>query len=333
MWRNTRRKRIATLTDMLTYRRTFNSNGERMFVAKYLDTVPGMRHDMAGNRLLIVGSDKPDVMFSCHTDTVHKAGADFQAITLRNGIYSVADDSNCLGADDAAGVYIMLRMAHAGVPGMYVFHAGEERGGIGSAWIADNPPDWIFDIKAAIAFDRRGTKSIITHQGIGKTASDAFADSLASVIALGHQKDDGGTFTDTANYADYIAECTNISVGYEDEHRKSETLNCDYVLDLADAMCSRWDSSKLEIVRKPGDFGVQVRKAWYLQSDWDYDKDHPVDSIKDFDWADDEEDAMYDLVQRDPAAAVQLMQDYGITLDELEAYVHPGTYRKSGRRW
>jgi hypothetical protein len=46
-----------------------------------------------------------------------------------------------------------------------------------------------------------------------------------------------GCGTDTAAYVDDVAECTNVSVGYEGAHGKTEKLNVDYLFKLRDAMC------------------------------------------------------------------------------------------------
>ena len=57
--------------------------------------------------------------------------------------------SDCLGADDGAGVFLMLEMIDANVEGTYIFHRGEERGGWGSSQIAELHADYIkqFTIK------------------------------------------------------------------------------------------------------------------------------------------------------------------------------------------
>ena len=51
---------------------------------------------------------------------------------LNTSFLDKSGDATCLGADDGAGIYIMLRMIETKKPGLYVFHRGEERGGIGA---------------------------------------------------------------------------------------------------------------------------------------------------------------------------------------------------------
>lgn len=245
----------CVLADMLSYCRPHNSKTERGFIGKYLIPI-GVTFDKKGNAHKSIG-DAP-VIWSSHTDTVHnKKGiqkvvywADKHSGDTFFG--SEGPNASCLGADDTAGIWIMLQMIKANIPGHYIFHRGEECGGVGSRWIAKEDSKMLKKFQFAIAFDRKDVKSIITHQGSKKTASDEFAKLLADQIGLGHEPDSTGMWTDTASYVDDIAECTNISVGYYNAHCKDEKLNLDYLFKLRDAMC-KIDVSKFVATRKPGE--------------------------------------------------------------------------------
>jgi hypothetical protein len=63
--------------------------------------------------------------------------------------------------------------------------------------------------------------------------------------------DPTGVFTDSANFIDLIPECTNVSVGYFNEHTHEEVQNISYLERLAKA-CVAADWSKLTIKRKVG---------------------------------------------------------------------------------
>jgi hypothetical protein len=164
---------------------------------------------------------------------------------------------SCLGADDTVGVYLLREMIRAGIPGYYVFHYGEERGGIGSSALARTHGDYLrahFD--RAIALDRQDTGDIVTHQSGMRTASDAFAHALGS--ALWHLDSDleyfgtHGVYTDTAEYADLIPECSNLSVGYQRQHSEAETVDLAHVDRLCDVLCSgQLDTEALPVVRDP----------------------------------------------------------------------------------
>ncbi len=212
---------------MLAYRRPAGSATERKFIKRYIDSIPGVYADGYGNRLLVCPGSK--VMISCHTDTVSRVSGRQRVSLSRSGIVSVGDArSNCLGADDTAGVYAALRMIEAGVKATFVFHREEEIGGRGSDWLADNYPDWLRTFDVCLALDRRGTKDIIVTQQWETCASDTFALGLAKALDMGHLPADG-IFTDSANYTRLIPECSNISIGYRNEHTRGETLDLNYL--------------------------------------------------------------------------------------------------------
>jgi hypothetical protein len=79
---------------------------------------------------------------------------------------------------------------------------------------------------------------VITHQGGRQTASDQFAIDLASAIGLAYQPSAHGVMTDSLSYADTIAECTNLSIGYERAHSAREYLDVEHVLSLTARLCA-----------------------------------------------------------------------------------------------
>lgn len=237
------------LIEMLQYRRPHGSKSERKFINRFIRPL-GCEEDDAGNYYLRIG-DNPKILWSAHTDSVHRLGGK-QRIAIRDNIIKLAEGeaSNCLGADNAAGIWILRELIRHNVPGLYVFHRQEESGGVGSSHFAKHNTHLLEGISAAIAFDRRKTHSIITHQWGGRTASDAFANSLAEQLGMNHKPDDGGTFTDTASYSEIIPECTNVSVGFESEHTSFETLNYEYLLELRNAVV-QIDQDALKYERDP----------------------------------------------------------------------------------
>lgn len=261
---------ITSLIQILTYQRPAGTKTERDFVRAFVKPT-GARPDARGNYFLTIGNEAPRVLWSCHTDTVHRAEGR-QKPRIRGGMIRAPKDSSCLGADDGAGVWLMLEMIRAKVPGLYIFHRAEEVGGLGSAHVAEQTPDALAGIQIAIAFDRRGTQDVITHQGWSRCCSDDFAKSLAAQLP-GYRPDDSGVFTDTANYTRLIPECTNISVGYQAEHTANESLDSRHLLALRDAMLSL-DPSKLVVARDPADIeeaDIDWRGGWssfYDDADW-----------------------------------------------------------------
>jgi hypothetical protein len=204
-------------------------------------------------------------LFVAHVDTVHRVEGANPIIKEKNKkahIWRAAPNS-CLGADDGAGVALLMHMMHEGVAGYYVFTQGEECGGIGAKHIAKYNPELLDQFDRAIAFDRRGTDSVITHQGYGRCCSDTFGQALAGAINgddyyMMYTTDDSGVYTDTAEFVDNIPECTNISTGYYNEHGDREYLDVAHfqALSLAILMFD-WDT--LPVERDPK---VSEVKSW-----------------------------------------------------------------------
>lgn len=238
---------LHTYAQMLTYRRPAGSKAERSFINRFIRPL-GVETDGFGNLYIRVGT--APILWSSHTDTVHRFGGK-QAVDIGEDGWITAPASDCLGADCTTGVYLMVEMIRRGVEGLYIFHREEEVGGRGSAWIRDHNPGLLEGIKFAIAFDRKDISSVITHQW-DRCCSDAFADSLIGQLDVSFFKDDTGTFTDTANYTGLIGECTNLSVGYFDQHRKNERQHWPFMVWLLERMCAL-DVSKLISERTPGE--------------------------------------------------------------------------------
>lgn len=251
---------IKSLMVMLTYRRPHESKAEEKFIATFIEPL-GVERDALGNMWKRIAGPGDDIMWSSHTDTMHSKGGT-QAIVKKRDIVKLNKRSkaNCLGADDTAGIWLMVEMIKAGKPGLYIFHRGEEVGGLGSDYIATHTPKKLDGVRAAIALDRKGYRSVITHQG-SRCCSDAFADSLAGAISLGMVSDDTGLFTDTANYTHLIPECTNLSVGYERQHTAKETLDVAFLCQLLHSLL-RLDTSKLVIERDPAEV-VELEEIGY----------------------------------------------------------------------
>jgi hypothetical protein len=238
-----------------------------------LKFLPSLERDQVGNYYKIIGSEKPTIMFTCHLDTadreqkttklfqvngrVVEEGYSFRLIKSGTGdehIYT--DGSSILGADDKAGTAVMLYMMANNVPGIYYFFIGEERGGIGSNALSSiyDRCDYLTDVKACVSFDRRRTTSVITHQLGRQCCSNEFGQALCDEYnknGLNLSLDPTGVYTDSASLMEDIPECTNISVGYYNEHRGTEMQNISYLKRLAEASV-KVDWNKLPIKRKVG---------------------------------------------------------------------------------
>jgi hypothetical protein len=199
---------------------------------KYLPA--GVQKDDFGNYFLRIGDSQ--TLFTSHLDTSSYLREKVNHVIA--GSIIGTDGSTILGGDNKAGVTILLYLISQGVPGTYYFFAGEESGCLGSKDALKNDPNFFTQFKRAVAFDRRGTGSIITHQRCERTCSDKFAVALSDeFLNLGmiYNADPTGVFTDTAIFVDVIPECTNLSAGVWHEHYNDEYVDIALVEQIAKA--------------------------------------------------------------------------------------------------
>jgi hypothetical protein len=240
------------LLAMLKYKRPAGSATEAKYINRYIRPT-GAEPDNYGNYHLVIG-DKPKILFSSHTDTVHSSDGKqrIKYDSSQDIVTSIGND--CLGADDTTGNWLMLAMIEAKVEGYYIFHREEEVGGGGSSFVASMTPEKLEGIEHAVAFDRMGTSDVITSQ-CGRCCSSKFAGALAELLGK-KWGSNFGIFTDTANYTHLVAECTNISVGYENQHTAREFQRIGFANKLRDKLIELdWASLPTDRDPKTDDFG------------------------------------------------------------------------------
>ena len=305
---------MYSLIEMLRYKRPQGSSTQQEFCERFLEPHFGLP-DRDGNYILRIG-DNPKICFASHHDTVHKTEG-LQQLVVTNNVVSVADPtvSSCLGADCTTGVWLMMGMIEQGIEGVYVVHAAEEIGCIGSAALVKSNPYWLAHIDAVISFDRYGDNSVITHQMGMRTASDDFATSFADALDMPQlAADKHGSYTDSNEYANVVPECTNISVGYYGQHGVNETQDLEYA-DLLMYALTQADWTKLVISRDPSLYETHYEDDWWGQN-WSrlYGKDDGkyIEPIDDYD-----RESMIGLVTDNPAAVADLLMGLGYTPDLL----------------
>ena len=232
--------------------RTYPHGTEQELFPILFYTVDGLKEDKFGNLFIKIGES--DVMFTSHLDTATSAN------TTVNHVFSgdiiKTDGKSILGADDKAGVTIMLYMIKNSIPGLYYFFLGEEVGCIGSKKLSTEHKESKIDgINKVISFDRRGTTSVISFQSSRRCASDNFTKSLSAQLNQAdsdfkYETDDTGILTDSYQFVGVYPECTNISVGYQSEHTFSESQNIKHLEKLAEA-CLKVDWNGLPVERDP----------------------------------------------------------------------------------
>lgn len=242
---------------ILEHQRPHEGEGEAHVIKHCLfpyanDKEDGMLVDKAGNHIYHIPGGSKKILWSCHVDTVHKYYGKWRNgvhkqeididddgwITLSDAERKNHDGANCLGADDGAGMWMLLEMMDAKVPGTYIFHRGEEKGCVGSNWATKNRQDWCKTFDACIAFDRPGMTEVITHQSGAHCASDEAAWSFSKALNLMptlRPSAMGGT-TDSSRYRDLVRECLNVGIGYDGHHGKEERVNLGYIVMLRNAI-------------------------------------------------------------------------------------------------
>lgn len=301
------------LSRMIRWRRPANSKTERRFIHRWLDSL-GLECDGYGNRYIRIG--ETNTMWSCHTDTVHREGG-FQQVTMQGHCIILSKNerqSNCLGADDTAGVWLMREMILARKPGFYVFHRAEECGCRGADYFVQHNAHLLTGITMAIALDRKGYSSVITHQG-PRTCSDEFAKALAFKLGDEFRPDDTGLFTDTACYTELIPECTNLSVGYGLQHSKSEYQDAAFLVELRDKLLAL-DTSDLPIVRDPKVVDNDYSK-W-----WDVADQTPTLH----------QDSLFTLVRDYPNEVADLLDSLGVTASDVVEHIDASWVKTNSKK-
>lgn len=336
------------LTEILRWKRPSGSSFTQSFCDKYLLPVMG-EPDVHGNYTCIIyktDGSHPNVCFTAHHDTVHRDEG-MQHVLVEDDMIT-AVGSSCLGADCGTGVWLILGMIEAHVPGVYVIFANEEIGCVGSGGMVKDGADWISKVDAMISFDRKGYTSIITHQLSSRTCSDTFGNSLAEVLGdnLGYVLDTGGAYTDSNEFVDLIGECTNLSVGYFNQHSSRESQDLNHAYDLLETLITA-DWSKLEFHRQPGEVDPEdaywgKRSAyWDNKDDSDYAAwwDDPTLSVQTTYGGragDKNVDNLGDLIKNFPDELAQVLDEWGVDAeylyDSIKPYVrsYPYTNRKIG---
>jgi hypothetical protein len=251
-------------------------HGTENILFPYLQEL-GLEFDQFGNMYKMIGES--DVMFTSHLDTATSQECVVNHVI--EGDIIKTDGNSILGADDKAGVVIMLNMIENNIPGLYYFFLGEEVGCIGSKALSSYLKNeenrvGIYDLKKVISFDRRSTSSVITYQGGMRCCSETFAKSLSEELnkyesTFKYSPDPTGVYTDSAQFVNIYPECTNVSVGYYKEHTKEENQDIDHLIKLSKAVLSvDWNSLPSERDMTKVDYRYSGGWGSYYDNDDDY---------------------------------------------------------------
>lgn len=230
-----------------------------------LNILPELNKDMFGNYYYIIG-ENPQTMFTAHLDN-HCENDDQVTIKTENNNsgdeFILTDGNTILGADDKAGVVVLLYMIYNNIKGLYYFFIGEESGCIGSKNLYSkyDEIDYLRNIKRCVTFDRKDINSIITFQSEIPCCSIKFANALQkeyNKFDINLELDSTGVWSDGAEFINKIKDCTNLSVGFYNEHENSEKQNISYLDRFCKASINiSWDelpTDRKNIIKKYNEF-------------------------------------------------------------------------------
>lgn len=125
-----------------------------------------------------------------------------------------------LGADDRAGVCIILELLKMGHHPTVIFTHGEETGGIGAHALAHDYPKPLFNANYLIEIDRRGKNEVVFY-------NNHTPEMCALFTKYGFEVNIG-TFSDVCILSSaWRIMGANVSAGYYNEHTPFEYVNLD----------------------------------------------------------------------------------------------------------
>lgn len=217
----------------------------------------------------------------------------------------VSHTPSVLGADDKLGCYALVELLRLRVPATYIFHVEEESGGGGSSWIRTNLADQLRGSKRAIAFDRAYYTDVIGSQRSAVCCSTPFGKALAGALNVHMPANNRylegavGSFTDTANYTTIIPECTNISVGYFDQHTSNEHFDSVFFMDILVPALKKLQWDTLPTHRDPTSYRSYGSDNQYGYQGGYYGRTGNTEVFRNGKWISKEEAARLDAVDND----------------------------------
>ncbi len=222
-------------------------SGSESDIFNIIEQFADLSYDSFGNGYVKIGHS--DTVFMSHLDNYCEKSQTVNHIIDHNFIRT--DGTTILGADDKAGVTIMLYMISHQIPGLYCFFKSEEIGCLGSKAFKMEKFQMLSSYKKCVSFDRKGYSDIVICQNSINTASADFANDLIEEIGkeFDYKICENGGITDSFNFKYLIPECINISVGYFQQHTFKENIDISFLTKLA-KQCLKIDWQGLSAYRE-----------------------------------------------------------------------------------
>lgn len=151
------------------------------------------------------------VCLVAHVDTLKRHG--IEPMTCRN---VMINRLGLLGADDRAGVYAALKLAHTGCNILLTDY--EEQGGIGAQAAAQELQ--FPGVRLFIELDRQGCNDYVYYSQTLPQAIKRYVESYGFVESY-------GSYSDISELEDFRIPAVNLSIGYYKQHTSKERLHLD----------------------------------------------------------------------------------------------------------
>ena len=172
----------------------------------------GYENQITDNKNYLIAEGDIPIALVAHLDTVH-AVEPFQFFYDEKEMVMWSPQG--LGADDRAGVILILSILSEGYKPHLIFTTGEEHGGIGANELVKNYNEAPFDIDFMIELDRCGSEDAVFYNCMNHSFIDY-------ICGFGFTFEEG-SFTDICILdRNWNIAAVNLSVGYYNEHTKAE---------------------------------------------------------------------------------------------------------------
>lgn len=168
----------------------------------------------------IIAKGDIDICVVAHMDIIHPHPPVKVVLnTNKNKLWSPSG----LGADDRAGVFLILLLIKDGLRPHLILTLGEEAGGVGVSTLVQDIHEPPFPVKYMIELDRANENDCVFYDCDNKEFRK-YIESFGFETEL-------GTYTDITFIApEWKVAAVNLSVGYVNEHTNSEVLHLDWMM-------------------------------------------------------------------------------------------------------
>ena len=164
------------------------------------------------DKYIVAIGDIP-IALVAHMDTVFKYPVSNMYYDTQKGVIWSPDG---LGADDRAGIFVIIQILKSGLRPSIILTTDEESGAVGAKALSEKECP-IPNLKYMIQLDRRGTNDCVFY--------DCYNPNFIDYVEDFGFTENWGTFSDISVLMPAWKICgVNLSVGYEDEHSTSEIL-------------------------------------------------------------------------------------------------------------